>query len=101
MRPEGTKKTTIVISHHVNQGTPMLAAEARESMVRIAQTVKSRRSAWPRTRSNEDGSLKGSPLYSRRATASRSDGDHIPPRRRGEPPGGSRGPRTRGVGLGL
>ena len=45
------KNSTIVMPHQVNQVTPMLAAEARVSMVRIAETENSSRSARPRTRS--------------------------------------------------
>jgi hypothetical protein len=45
----------MVMAHQVNQETPMLAAEARVSMVRIAQTENSRRSARPRTLLNDSG----------------------------------------------
>ena len=41
------KNSTMVMPHQVNQVTPMLAAEARVSMVRIAQTENSSRSALP------------------------------------------------------
>src|SRR5512136_2237375 len=52
------KKTTIVIPHQVNQVMPMLAADARLSMVRIAEIEKRRRSARPRTRSRVGFSVK-------------------------------------------
>ena len=42
----------MVIAHQENQLTPMLAAEASVSIVRTAETEKSRRSARPRTRAN-------------------------------------------------
>ena len=45
------KKTVIVMPHQENQATPIAAAEASVSIVRMAQTVKRTRSARPRTRS--------------------------------------------------
>src|SRR5688500_6292524 len=42
----------MVSAHQPNQLTPMLAAEARVSMVRIAETENSSRSARPSTRAN-------------------------------------------------